>query len=155
MINFESTGEFVTGGGTNKILLKNTEGGGATIDQTESSSRITTNEITGYDPLVNFIEVSERTLSHLTARFVDGQLVTRFDNTRNTFVRSGNSSVDGGGGEEESTSLAELLDISIDDLVIDREEDGVDFEFDSRAELQKTADVIAVESDLDARSKKK
>ena len=79
-----------TGAGTNQLTLKNTttgaNAGGAAIDQTEAATRKTTNNIFGYDPLLNFIRQTAEALANMQARFVNGLLVTKYGKTTNNFL---------------------------------------------------------------------
>ena len=77
-----------TGAGNNNVYLKNTDDSGATIDQTAEDYNTARNNIVDYDPLRNTIRISEKNYSRIRASFVNGQLVTTFNNTTNTFLAS-------------------------------------------------------------------
>ncbi|MBQ9478640.1 MAG: hypothetical protein IJU71_03720, partial [Selenomonadaceae bacterium] len=78
-------------GGTDQIILSNSESGGATIDQTQNPSRPATNNISGYNPLLNLIRQTAEFLGQMTARFINGHLQTRFGNMTNNFFGSGSN----------------------------------------------------------------
>ena len=120
-----------TGSGNNEVNLKNSESGGATIDQTASNSARTSNNIQGYDPLLNMIRVSAEALSEMTASFVDGQLVTKFGRTTNTFVTSDSSDLAEPASIDESSlwggnSDSDTLFGGNDDDYIRAEDVGID-----------------------------
>ena len=73
-------------GGTKSHNLKNSERGGATLDMTVASTRRTINNISGYDPLLNFIRQTAEALANVTARFVNGILVTKSGRTTSNFL---------------------------------------------------------------------
>ena len=106
--------EIVTGSGTNEINLRNSTRGGATIDQTSTDSRATTNNISGYNPLLNFIRTTAEALFNIRAHFVNGTLVTRDGKTTNHFLSE---------SMRESAQLPadvnDVLDVDLGDILDD------------------------------------
>ena len=135
----------ITGTGTNYVELRNNISGGATLDQTSLAAKRTVNNITGYDPTVNTIQIGKGALSSLSAYFEDGQLVTKLGKTTNYFETSGTA---------QSASIDEVLDIPLDDLVIERDE-GVDFALEFRADMKKGVEMISAGNDFEVRARKK
>ena len=106
-------------GGTDEITLANSESGGATLDQTANPPQRATNNISGYNPLLNMIRQTAEMLGQMTARFVNGRLQTRFGNMTNNFFGAGSfrdladlGSADADFVEKETTVKVETTDAS-------------------------------------------
>ena len=103
--------EIITGTGRNDVRFRNTNDGGATLDQTNTGNRTTANNISGYDPLLNFIRVNESDLANITARFIDGALVVRNGRTTNTFLTDNNQSA------QLPADINDVLDIDLGEIL--------------------------------------
>ena len=103
--------EIITGSGRNDVRFRNTNDGGATLDQTNTGNRTTANNISGYDPLLNFIRVNESDLANITARFIDGALVVRNGRTTNTFITDNNQSA------QLPADINDVLDIDLGEIL--------------------------------------
>ena len=102
--------EIITGSGINEILLQNTNRGGAIINQLDSAEQKTVNNISGYNPIVNFIRTTAETLANVTARFVDNALVLRSGNTTNTFDITGTQTQSEVAPLDQTTELFDITE---------------------------------------------
>ena len=107
----------VTGFGTNYVELRNDSNGGATIDQTSLASKRTVNNISGYDPIINTIQIGDGALSSISAYFEDGNLVVKHGKTTNYFMSDGTAQL---------AAIDEVLDVPIDELLQARESEVLD-----------------------------
>ena len=119
-------------GGTDEIILNNSETGGATIDQTGETTGHTVNNISGYDALKNAIVQAATNFIRQVARFVNGHLQTRFGNVVNNFLGTTNDLtsldsrddatdvLDASGG----TDLDRILDVDLDEIIIEQNADN-------------------------------
>ncbi len=104
----------VTGSGTNDVYFKNTNADGAKLDQTVDNATKTVNNLGHYNPVLNLIRITTQALGELTARFIDGRLVTKFGNTTNKFLPDSSSDLTALKAVDDE--VTKVLDIPIDDI---------------------------------------
>ena len=101
-----------TGGGTNEVILNNSDDGGATLDQTVETTRRSVNTIQNYDPLKNTIMITADAFENMRAWFSSDSLSTSSGNVMNTFDRS----------DDELTAL---MDVDMDEIITPKNDGGL------------------------------
>ncbi|MBR1580579.1 MAG: hypothetical protein IJ668_08795, partial [Selenomonadaceae bacterium] len=130
-------------GGTDQVILNNSDNGGATLDQTQNPSQRATNNISGYDALKNLIRQTAEMFGQMTARFVDGHLQTTFGNVTNNFISN-----------QSSASLDEIINTPLDEIM-SAPDSSQELNFDDGNDLLRSYNQLNIGSNIGSERNRK